>query len=87
MNVINIQSEKSCQMTAKVTEEEWPRALLQSHFYWLLTDVFTAFSCFTLFKSKIVILYIFKYLFRNNIRNLKLISKQYKKSKTYLKII
>ena len=42
---------------------------------------FTAFSIITVFKSKILILFIFKYLFKNNIRNLKWSSKTKTKSK------
>ena len=79
MNVNNIQSEESCQITAKVNMKQWPRKVSQSRFCWL----FTAFSFFTVFKSKIQILFIFKNLFIKNIirKRLKRLSKLKTKSK------
>ena len=79
MNVNKIQYEKTWQITAKVTMELWSTTMLQSSFYWLLT-----FYCLFIFYTIPInkrILFIFKYLFNNNIKNLKWSSKLKNKRK------
>ena len=43
MDVIKIQWEKACQSTAEVTMKLWPTTMLQTRFYWLLTDFWLPF--------------------------------------------
>ena len=75
MNAIKIQSEKSLSKDYKSNHEIMTKDSVAESLLRNFDLLFTAFSIFTVFKTQILILVIFKYLFKNNIRNLNWSSK------------